>query len=64
MRAFRPSRFALFDDDGDEQFDEDKQENVVRYRERAQAGLPLFELPTQVVELKALSASSVVRTDR
>ena len=44
MRAFRPSRFALVEEHS-EDFEQDKtkQLNVLRYAERAQAGLPLFE---------------------
>lgn len=42
MRAYRPSRFGR-QDDVDEEVEAAKQDNLQRYEQRAQDGLPLFE---------------------
>lgn len=42
MRAFRPSYFAPLDGYEEEQ-QRQRDENLRQYRERAEAGLPLFE---------------------
>ena len=49
FRAFRPSRFGRQDDDVEEEGQEAKQDNIRLYRQRAEAGLPLFE-PAAVAE--------------
>jgi hypothetical protein len=42
MRGFRPSYFQA-PDDLDEDHEHLKEENLLRYMKRVQAGLPLFE---------------------
>ncbi len=42
MRAFRPSYFAPMDEYEEEQ-QRQRDENLQRYQERAEAGLPLFD---------------------
>jgi len=60
MRAFRPSHFAPAD-----AYEEDdqraKEENVLRYSKRVQAGMPLFEAGPVVGEVAARSSDMVVR---
>jgi len=45
MRAFRPSRLALTDEDHEELTEQEKLEKMQLYRRRAEAGLPLFDPP-------------------
>jgi len=45
MRAFRPSRFTP-NDSFDEELEQAKEANLQRYAARAEAGLPLFDVPT------------------
>ena len=50
MRAFRPSHFAR-EEDYNEDADRAKQDNIIMYARRAQAGLPLFGDTSDVQEL-------------
>jgi len=59
MRAFRPSHFALPEDFGDE-MERVKEENVQRYLERAQAGLPLFETQPSNKEVEIVRDSFAI----
>ena len=43
MRAYRPSYFAIGDAE-DEQNQREKEDKMQLYRQRAEAGLPLFEI--------------------
>jgi hypothetical protein len=52
MRAFRPSEYGRHDE-ADEENDRVRLDNVQRYAQRAQAGLPLFELVQQMSDRKA-----------
>ena len=52
MRAFRPSYFSLCDTE-EEVVEQARQANVLIYRERVRAGLPLFESVGTVAEVKA-----------
>jgi hypothetical protein len=56
VRAFRPSQFGR-EDEVDEEVERAKLDNMQRYSQLAQAGLPLFEFAAQMPD----SASTQVK---
>jgi len=58
MRAFRPSEYGRHDE-SDEETDRVRLDNVQRYSQRAQAGLPLFEFVSQMPDRKSHPAKHV-----